>query len=141
MDKFISDELCGYQYTVSGMKALFMTLKQVSSRRWYNTVPLSMPIFLIAGTMDPVGDYSKGVNEVCKKLKKTGHKNVTMKLYEGARHEILNEINREEVFADIIDWLDSETEKRKELAEKSVVIESIDDPIIQKETTDETTKE
>ena len=133
VDKFISDELCGYQYTVSGMKALFMTLKQVSSRRWYNTIPLSMPIFLIAGTMDPVGDYGKGVNEVYKKLKKTGHKNVTMKMYEGARHEILNEINRTEVFADIIEWLDTETAKQKKAIETSVVIESIDEPVIQTE--------
>ena len=50
--------------------------------------------------------YGKGVNEVYKILKKTGHKNVTMKIYEGARHEILNEINRDEVYADIIAWLD-----------------------------------
>ena len=141
VDKFISDELCGYQYTVSGMKALFMTLKQVSSRRWYNTIPLSMPIFLIAGTMDPVGDYGKGVNEVYKKLKKTGHKNVTMKMYEGARHEILNEINRTEVFADIIEWLDTETAKQKEAIETSVVIQSIDEPVIQPETAEKVKEE
>lgn len=105
VDKFIADDLCGYKYTVSGMKALFLTLKAVSTRRWYNSVPLSMPILLLSGSMDPIGDYSKGVNEVYKTLKKTGHKYVTMKLYDGARHEILNEINRKEVFGDIIEWL------------------------------------
>lgn len=129
VDKFNADELCGYTYTVSGMKALFTTLKQVSSKRWYNTVPLSMPIYLISGTMDPVGDYSKGVNEVYKMLKKTGHKNVTMKLYEGARHEILNEINREEVYADIIAWLNEKSEKHQEEMNQSVVVESIDEVI------------
>lgn len=121
VDKFIADELCGYKYTVSGMKALFMTLKQVSSKRWYNTVPLSMPIFLIAGTMDPIGDYSKGVNEVYKTLKKTGHTNVSLKLYEGARHEILNETNRREVYTDIIDWLDDKVERRNAEMMKSIV--------------------
>lgn len=107
VDKFIADDLCGYKYTVSGMKALFLTLKAVSTRRWYNSVPLSMPILLLSGSMDPIGDYSKGVNEVYKTLKKTGHKYVTLKLYEGARHEILNETNRKEVYEDIINWLES----------------------------------
>lgn len=113
VDKFIADDLCGYKYTVSGMKALFLTLKAVSTRRWYNSVPLSMPILLLSGSMDPIGDYSKGVNEVYKTLKKTGHKHVTQKLYEGARHEILNEINRQEVYEDIINWLNDLTQKQK----------------------------
>lgn len=112
VDKFIADDLCGYKYTASGMKALFLTLKAVSTRRWYNSVPLSMPILLLSGSMDPIGDYSKGVNEVYKTLKKTGHKYVTLKLYEGARHEILNEINRKEVYEDIINWLNDLTQKK-----------------------------
>ena len=119
--------------TVSGMKALFSTLKQVSGKRWYNTIPLSMPIYLISGTMDPVGDYGKGVNEVYKLLKKTGHKNVTIKLYEGARHEILNEINREEVYADIIAWLNEKSEKHQEEMNQTVVVESIDEVITPQE--------
>ena len=127
VDRIIADDLCGYKYTVSGMKVLFTTLKQVTTRRWYNTIPLSMPIFLISGSMDPVGDYSKGVKEVYRMLKKTGHKNVAMKIYEGARHEILNEINREEVYADIIEWLDMETEKNKQEAITKSVVESIDE--------------
>lgn len=128
VDKFIADDLCGYKYTVSGMKALFMTLKQVSARRWYNSVPLSMPILLLSGSMDPVGDYGKGVKEVYKILKKTGHKNVTMKIYEKARHEIFNETNRDEVHADIISWLDERAEKFKQEMLKSAFVESIDEP-------------
>lgn len=127
VDKIIADELCGYKYTVSGMKVLFTTLKQVSTRRWYNTIPLSMPIFLISGSMDPVGDYSKGVKEVYRMLKKTKHKNVSMKIYDGARHEILNEINREEVYADIIEWLDTESKKHRHEASANPVVESIDE--------------
>ncbi len=132
VDKFISDELCGYKYTVSGMKALFMTLKAVSSRRWYNSIPLSMPIYLLSGSMDPVGDYSKGVKEVYKMLKKTGHKNVTMKIYENARHEIFNETNRDEVHSDIIGWLDERTEKFNQEMMKSAMVESIDEPEFKK---------
>ena len=127
VDKIIADDLCGYKYTVSGMKVLFTTLKQVTTRRWYNTIPLSMPIFLISGSMDPVGDYSKGVTEVYRMLKKTGHRNVSMKIYEGARHEILNEINRDEVYADIIEWLDEKTQKHQDEIQKPLVVESIDE--------------
>lgn len=119
VDKFIADDLCGYKYTVSGMKALFLTLKAVSTRRWYNSVPLSMPILLLSGSMDPIGDYSKGVNEVYKTLKKTGHKYVTLKFYEGARHEILNEINRKEVYEDIINWLNDLAQKHKNTEQNS----------------------
>ncbi len=127
VDKIIADELCGYTYTVSGMKVLFTTLKQVTTRRWYNTIPLSMPIFLVSGSMDPVGDYSKGVKETYRMLKKTGHRNVSMKIYEGARHEILNETNRDEVYADIIEWLDEKTQKHQDETQKPLVVESIDE--------------
>lgn len=127
VDRFIVDDLCGYKYTVSGMKALFNLVKQVSSRRWFNSVPLSMPILLLSGSMDPVGDYGKGVNEVYKRLKKSGHKNVTMKLYDGARHEILNETNRQEVFDDIINWLNEKVQRHQEEINNAAVVEPIDD--------------
>ena len=127
IDKYMADELCGYKYTVSGMKVLFTTLKQVTTRRWFNTVPLSMPIFLVSGSMDPVGDDGKGVKETYKNLKKTGHKRVSMKIYEGARHEILNETNRDEVYADIIEWLDDKTQKHQDEIHKPLVIDSIDE--------------
>ena len=78
--------------------------------------------------MDPVGDYGKGVKEVYKTLKKTGHKNVTMKIYEKARHEIFNETNRDEVHADIISWLDERADKFKQEMLKSAIVESIDEP-------------
>ena len=109
------------------MKVLFTTLKQVTTRRWYNTIPLSMPIFLISGSMDPVGDYSKGVKETYRVLKKTGHRNVSMKIYEGARHEILNETNRDEVYADIIEWLDEKTQKHHDEIHKPLIVDSIDE--------------
>ena len=127
VDKFIADELCGYKYTVSGMRALFMLLKQVSSRRWFNSVPLSMHILMLSGSKDPIGDYGKGVEEVYKKLKKTGHKNVSMKLYDEARHEILNETNRQEVYEDIINWLNEKVDLHKEATVSTVVVPAIDD--------------
>ena len=55
--------------------------------------------------MDPVGDYGKGVSYVYKTLISAGVRDVRMKLYEGARHELLNEINRQEVYEDILQWI------------------------------------
>lgn len=104
VDKFIADPLCGYMYTVSGMQALFLTVREISKDSWYASVPKNLPILLISGSMDPIGNYGKGVQEVYRRLKDTDHRNVQIKLYDGARHEILNETNREEVFRDILSF-------------------------------------
>lgn len=104
VDKFIADPFCGYMYTVSGMKALFLTVREISKDSWYAALPQNLPVLLISGAMDPIGNYGKGVQEVYRHLKETGHRNVQIKLYDGARHEILNETNRKEVYADILDF-------------------------------------
>ncbi len=105
VDKFIADPLCGYMYTVSGMQALFLTVREISQDSWYVAVPQNLPVLLVSGTMDPIGNYGKGVQEVYRRLKDTDHRNVQIKLYDGARHEILNETNRVEVFSDILSFL------------------------------------
>lgn len=105
---FIDDDLCGYMYTVSGLKALFKTVKAVTSKSWFSSIDKDLPIFLLSGSMDPVGNYAKGVYETYNNLIKTKHSNVSIKIYDGARHEILNETNRDEVTSDIISWLDNQ---------------------------------
>lgn len=110
VDKYIEDKYCGYCFTANGFKTLFTVLKEVSQKQWYNNVRKDLPILLIAGKADPVGEYGKGVTQVYNDLKKTGH-NALIKLYPDARHEILNEINRDEVTADIIGWIDKVIEK------------------------------
>lgn len=107
IDKYISDDLCGFLFTVSGYKNLFEVLQFVSAESWYGAVPSKLPMYLIAGTEDPVGTYGKGVETVYNKLKATGHTDVEIKLYEGLRHEIHNEDERFTVYADIIKWCDS----------------------------------
>lgn len=107
VQKYIDDEYCGFIFTASGFKTLFTLLKQISNKLWYKTVPSDLQIFLIAGEADPVGEYGKGVRQVYEDLKKTGHTNVSLKLYPEARHELLNELNKKDVFADVIEWIDS----------------------------------
>lgn len=107
IDKYIADPYCGFLFTLSGYKNLFEVLKFVSEPSWFSSVPNALPMYLIAGTEDPVGMYGKGVKTVFDKLKETGHSNVQIKLYEGDRHEIHNEDDRFDVYADIASWCDS----------------------------------
>ena len=73
-------------------------------------------MLLVSGEEDPVGSYGKGIREVSAGLKKSGHQDVTVKLYPGGRHEILNELNRDEVYQDILDWADEKIAAKKSVA-------------------------
>lgn len=108
---YVKNDLCGFLFSVSGFKNLFELLGEITSDEWFKKVPKNLPVFLIAGKDDPVGSYGKGVESVYKGLMQTGHKFTKMKLYEGDRHEILNEDDRANVFADVIEWCDAVLEK------------------------------
>ena len=82
-------------------------LRAVNRPQWAQKVDKRLPVALFAGDADPVGDYGRGVESVCRALKDAGVKDVFLKLYPGARHEILNETNRAEVYADILAWCDA----------------------------------
>ena len=99
--KYVADDKCGYMFTAFGYRDLFRLLGSVSGKDWYEAVPKSLPIYLISGDMDPVGNYGKGVQEVYDKLKQSGHTDVAIKLYPGLRHEIHNEKSNREVYDDI----------------------------------------
>jgi len=79
----------------------------INKKTTYANTPNSLPILMIAGDKDPVGDNAKGVKAVFESYKNSGQEDATLKLYENARHELLNETNREEVTKDILTWLNS----------------------------------
>lgn len=112
VDKYIADKYCGYLFTACGYRDLFSVLKYVSGKDWYKSIRKDIPIFLIAGDADPVGEYGKGVKQVAEDLKKTGHTSVHTKLYKGMRHELLNEPDRQMVMNDILEWADTQIVKR-----------------------------
>ncbi len=91
VDKYIADELCGFLFTAYGYRDLMGLLTYVSAKDWFYGLDKNLPVLVISGAMDPVGDYSKGVNVVCDKLISYGKKNLKKILYPDARHEILNE--------------------------------------------------
>ncbi len=106
VDKYVADKYCGFLFTACGYRDLFSVLKYVSSKNWYKSIRKTLPILLISGDADPVGEYGSGVKQVAAELKKTGHDSVDLKLYKNMRHEILNEIDRAQVMNDILLWLD-----------------------------------
>src|SRR5699024_3223853 len=96
VDRYAEDPRCTFTFTAAGYRDMFLILKRISSRRWAEKVPKELPILLAAGDADPVGDYSKGVLKVYKLLIDAGVHPIRLKIYPGARHELLNETNRAE---------------------------------------------
>ena len=103
--KYREDKLCAYQFTVSAMGDLIRLMKYCNDGKWYKELNKKLPILLVSGEDDPVGDYGKGVMTVQNKLKKTGHNSKCI-LYKGARHEILNDICESEVKRDILEFIE-----------------------------------
>ena len=99
-DRYRADKYCTYQFTVSAMQDLIRLNKSCNEKAWFASMDKDKPVLLVSGADDPVGDYGKGVTAVYDTLR-AEDVNVQMKLYKGARHEILNDFCRDEVIADI----------------------------------------
>lgn len=112
VDKYVADKYCGFLFTACGYRDLFSVLKHVSNKNWYKRVRKNLPILLISGDADPVGEYGNGVKQVVADLKKTGHNDVEFILYKGMRHEILNEVERANVMNDVLNWLEEKTQNK-----------------------------
>lgn len=104
-DKLRDDKYMKNIFTYAGYLDMFSGMKEVSDKKWAYSVPKDLPIYIFSGTEDPVGDYSKGVRQVSNRLRAAKCEDVTMRLYEGGRHEMLNETNREEVYKDLLNWM------------------------------------
>ncbi len=115
VEKYAQDEKCTFVFTASGFKDLFLMLKYVSSNKWYEKFPKDLPVFIASGDRDPVGNYGIAVKSIEKKLKKKDVSDVTLKIFPHARHEILNEINREDIFDEILLWVDDNIGKSQQM--------------------------
>lgn len=105
VDKYIADPYCGFLFTANGYKDLMKLIVIINRADWYTSVPCSLPVYLIAGSDDPVGAYGKGIKEVYNELVDSRHTDVSIKLYENMRHEILNERNKQDVYNDVLAWI------------------------------------
>lgn len=106
VDKYIDDTYCGSVFTTSFYREFFGTLMYIEDEKNLLKIPRKLPIFIISGDKDPVGNFGIGIENLYNRYKKAGVENVEYKLYPGARHELLNETNREEVMVDVVNWID-----------------------------------
>lgn len=107
VDDYQNDDYCGFIFSTVGYRDLAMLCLDCNNDKWANAIKKNMPVLLISGSMDPVGNYKKGVKEVYERLKATGHTNIDIKLFKDARHEILNELNKEDVYNYINDFIEN----------------------------------
>ncbi len=113
VDRYVSDPLCGFCFTGGAFADFFGGLLALTDEKRLSAMPKDLPVYFLSGECDPVGQMGKGVEQVAEQFRNAGLENVTVKLYEGARHELFNETNRGEVIADLIGWLDRTAGREK----------------------------
>lgn len=117
VDAYIADPDCGYVASAGLFRDMLTGVKYITSMKNLDRINTDLPIYFLAGDADPVGDYGKGVVRAYNSFLKAGLTDVSLKLYHGARHEILNETNKTEVYADILAWLRSKCLAREQALE------------------------
>lgn len=107
VQKYIDDPLCGFIPSCSLFRDMMTGVKFITNKKNLTAMNKDMPVYFMSGDMDPVGECGKGVQKAYNNFLEAGMKDVSIKLYPGGRHEMLNEINKDEVYTDILAWLDS----------------------------------
>jgi len=107
VEKYYSDPYCTFTFSLNAYRGLVEATKYACSKECANKMRKNIPLLVISGEADPVGNLGAGTKAAYQELKKAGIKDVTLKLYQGDRHEILNEIDRQQVYEDIYQWVDS----------------------------------
>ena len=105
VNQYRIDPRCGFPFTVNGYEALFELLHRLFKQENLAKLPADLPTLLVSGEQDPVGAYGEGVRQAFESLKAAGMQKVELKLYPKDRHEILNELDKEQVMEDIAAWL------------------------------------
>lgn len=107
VQKYIDDPLCGFIPSCSLFRDMMTGVKFITNKKNLTAMNKDMPVYFMSGDMDPVGECGKGVQKAYNNFLEAGMKDVSIKLYPGGRHEMLNEINKDEVYTDILAWLES----------------------------------
>ncbi len=101
---FVGDKMSGYTMCVNFYASFLFGVHATYKKKNLNKIPKDLPIILLSGDKDPVGDMGEGVKKLYNIYKSLGF-NVNMKLYKDARHKILSELNRDEVINDMLDFI------------------------------------
>ena len=106
IDEYLADPLRGKNYSAGLFIELLSGMQYTSNLKNIKKMNKKIPIFLLSGDKDPVGEFGKGVIKTFDILRKAGIENVDIKLYKDLRHDILHEENRNNIYADIYNWLE-----------------------------------
>jgi alpha-beta hydrolase superfamily lysophospholipase len=110
VDRYMADPFCGGIFTAGFFRDFFRGLLDIHRHQHMVQIPKQLPILIFAGDSDPVGRMGKGIVQLTGMYSRFGIEQVSCKLYPGGRHEMLNEINREEVTRDVVAWLGRQTD-------------------------------
>lgn len=108
VDKYLADPLCGFECTVQMWHDMFKGLRHIFTPEVMARMPSSLPVYVLAGEFDPLNEKLSDIKKLHKAFERAGIRNMTVRAYPGARHELLNELNRDEVTRDLIAWLDQQ---------------------------------
>ncbi len=106
VDAYVSDPMCGFMESAGLAKDMLEGIVFIQRDVNLQKMNMSLPVLFIAGGEDPVGDYGKGVLKAVENFKRIGMQNVAHRIYPLCRHEILNEINRNEIYRDTVQWIE-----------------------------------
>lgn len=105
VDKYVANELCGFVCTASFYYYFFKGIKEAFHNNNIQQIPSHIPVYAFAGDKDPVGLEGKGFLKLIENWKAAGLKDISYNLYKGGRHEMMNEVNREEVIGNVISFI------------------------------------
>ncbi len=107
VQKYVDDPWCGFPFSNRLVLDFFKGAQEIWKAENEAKIPKDLPILIASGDQDPAGGNTVSVNMLVERYRGQGLKNITVKFYPGARHEILNEINRDEVHQDILNWMEA----------------------------------
>ena len=101
-----NDTRMNFIFTSAGFRDVFTLVKLTAQKENIDNIPKELPIFIISGGEDILGEYSEGLKRLNEAYAKSGIKDVSLKIYDGARHALIHELNRQEVFEDVYNWIE-----------------------------------
>lgn len=105
VDRYVADRMCGFQLSNGYWRDFLKGLSQLYRPTSIQRMRSDLPVYLFAGDKDPVGHMGRGVEKLAAALRSAGLRDVTLRLYPDARHDLLHETNRDEVIQDMLNWL------------------------------------
>lgn len=106
--EYENDPLCGFYFTNNGFWTLFNLMDTGLDKNWAETIDHDFPMFFVSGENDPVGNMGKGIRKLTKRLKKQGFTKISRQIYPLMRHEPLHEADKQDVYAELANWLNTQ---------------------------------